>query len=323
MFKVKFKSKLIIFSCLLLCLYFCSNDLIYAQNNQSKGDQYVIPMGNVIQIDAELKTIIVRNEIKDSNLQVGDAILKLDNKEVNTYGEFSSILYSLPINSNISVTIKRGGNIINLTCTKPILEKISFNNVISGFATLTYIDDINHEFGAVGHAINIGNSKNIPIKNGFISTTNDLSIQKSCRDHVGAVNAKRNSTIGKFTQNNTFGIKGTISSLNLSNLKKYKVANLNEVKLGNAQIILQNDSNICQKYDIEIINIEAQKSPTPKTFRIKVTDPELLKRTGGIVQGMSGTPIIQGNNIIGAISHAVERDPSLGYGVFIGWMINN
>ena len=213
MFKVKFKSKLIIFSCLLLCLYFCSNDLIYAQNNQSKGDQYVIPMGNVIQIDAELKTIIVRNEIKDSNLQVGDAILKLDNKEVNTYGEFSSILYSLPINSNISVTIKRSGNIINLTCTKPILEKISFNNVISGFATLTYIDDINHEFGAVGHAINIGNSKNIPIKNGFISTTNDLSIQKSCKDHVGAVNAKRNSTIGKFTQNNTFGIKGTISSL--------------------------------------------------------------------------------------------------------------
>ena len=82
MFKVKFKSKLIIFSCLLLCLYFCSNDLIYAQNNQSKGDQYVIPMGNVIQIDAELKTIIVRNEVKDSNLQVGDAILKLDNKDL-------------------------------------------------------------------------------------------------------------------------------------------------------------------------------------------------------------------------------------------------
>ena len=78
-----------------------------------------------------------------------------------------------------------------------------------------------------------------------------------------------------------------------------------------------------KKYDIEIINIENQNSPTPKTFRIKVTDPELLKRTGGIVQGMSGTPIIQGNNIIGAISHAVERDPSLGYGVFIGWMINN
>ena len=323
MFKVKFKSKFIIFSCLLLFLYFCSNDLIYAQNNETKDNHYVIPMGNVIQIDAELNTIIVRNEIKDSHLQVGDAILKLDNKDINTYGEFSSILYSFPNNGNISMVVKRGENIINLTCNKSILEKVNFNNLISGFATLTYIDIDNHEFGAVGHPINIGNAKKIPIKKGFISTTNNLSIQKSYKDHVGAINAKRNTTIGKFTKNNTFGIKGTVGSANLSNLKKYKVANLNEVKLGKAQVILQNDSNICEKYDIEIINIEQQRSPNPKTFKIKVTDPDLLIRTGGIVQGMSGTPIIQGNNIVGAVSHAVENDPSLGYGVFIGWMINN
>jgi len=323
MFKVKFKSKFIIFSCLLLYLYFCSNCLIYAQNNEIKSNHYVIPMGNVIQIDAELKTIIVRNKIKDSNLQVGDAILKLDNKDINTYGLFSSILYSLPNDSNVSIVVKRGENIINLTCNKSLLEKVSFNNVISGFATLTYIDLNNHEFGAVGHPINIGNAKKIPIKKGFISTTNNLAIQKSYKDHVGCLNAKRNVTIGKFTKNDTFGIKGNIGSINLSNFKKYKVANLNEVKLGKAQVILQNDSNICEKYDIEIINIEQQRSPSPKTFKIKVTDPNLLSRTGGIVQGMSGTPIIQGNNIIGAVSHAVENDPSLGYGVFIGWMINN
>ena len=93
--------------------------------------------------------------------------------------------------------------------------------------------------------------------------------------------------------------------------------------MGKAEIILQNQSNKCEKYDIEIISIERQKSPSPKTFKIRITDKDLLVRTGGIVQGMSGTPIVQGDKIIGAVSHAVENDPTLGYGVFIGWMMNN
>lgn len=320
---LKIKSKFIIFSCLLFCLYFFSNSFIYAQSKEKMDSDYLIPMGNVLQIDAELKTIIVRNEVKDCPLQIGDSVLKIDNKTISNYAEFSSILYSLPNGSNVSILVSRNGNNLNLISSKEILEKVNFNNLISGFATLTYIDCDNNEFGAVGHPINIGNSRKIPIKNGAISTTTDITIQKSIKGNVGAINARREYSIGQFTTNNNYGIKGTINNLDVSNLEKYKVASLSEVKLGKAQIILQNESNVCQKYNIEIIAIENQRSPSPKTFKIKITDKDLLSRTGGIVQGMSGTPIVQGDKIIGAISHAVENDPSLGYGVFIGWMRNN
>ena len=89
----------------------------------------------------------------------------------------------------------------------------------------------------------------------------------------------------------------------------------------NAKIILQNKQNKCVKYDIEILKIENQTSPSPKTFKIKIVDEDLLRDTGGIVQGMSGTPIIQNGKIIGAVSHALENNPKVGYGVYIKWML--
>ncbi|MGG7060321.1 SpoIVB peptidase S55 domain-containing protein, partial [Clostridium tertium] len=89
---------------------------------------------------------------------------------------------------------------------------------------------------------------------------------------------------------------------------------------GKAQVILQTTSNGCQKFDIQIIDIQKQRSPQSKTLKFKIVDKDLLAQTGGVVQGMSGTPIVQGDKIIGAISHAVENDPSFGYAVFIQWM---
>lgn len=134
-------------------------------------------------------------------------------------------------------------------------------------------------------------------------------------------NAKRENIIGSFTENTDFGIRGQINNFDISKLKKYKVASLDEVKLGKAQIILQDNFNKCKKYNIEIIDIENQKHPESKSFKIKITDKKLLAQTGGIVQGMSGTPIVQDNKIIGAVSHAIENDPAVGYGVFIKWML--
>ncbi|MFR2550974.1 MAG: SpoIVB peptidase S55 domain-containing protein [Clostridioides difficile] len=127
--------------------------------------------------------------------------------------------------------------------------------------------------------------------------------------------------MGSFTENTDFGIRGQINNFDISKLKKYKVASLDEVKLGKAQIILQDNFNKCKKYNIEIIDIENQKHPESKSFKIKITDKKLLAQTGGIVQGMSGTPIVQDNKIIGAVSHAIENDPAVGYGVFIKWML--
>ncbi|RDY22624.1 peptidase S55 [Romboutsia maritimum] len=307
----------------LFLVYFFSNNLIYAQIQEKNEPDYLIPIGNVLQIDAELKNIIVRNPLGNSSFQVGDAVINVNDVPINSYTDFSNTLYSLSNDDNIPVLINRGNRLMTLHSTKDTLEKINFNNLLSGFATLTYINPETNEFGAVGHPINIGSSRKISIKNGCISTTTDLNIQKSLKGNVGCINAKRKATIGEFNKNTNFGIRGNIVNFDTSNLEKYKVASLDEVKLGKAQIILQTNSQGCQKYDIEIINIEKQKSPKSKTFKIKIIDRNLLIQTGGIVQGMSGTPIVQNDKIIGAVSHAIENDPSTGYGVFIKWMLKN
>ncbi|EQF26557.1 spoIVB peptidase S55 family protein [Clostridioides difficile CD160] len=315
------KSKFTIVLTFLFLLYFFSNNLIYAQNLQKSEPEYLIPIGNVLQIDAELKNIIVRNPGEASPLRLGDAIVKINNAEVDGYSDFADTLNALPEEKPVSILLNRGGQLITMKTTKHILEKISFNNLLSGFATLTYINPETSEFGAVGHPISVGNARKIPIKSGSISTTKHLNIEKSYKGSVGCINAKRENIIGSFTDNTDFGIRGQINNFDISNLKKYKVASLDEVKLGKAQIILQDNCNECKKYNIEIIDIENQKHPESKSFKIKITDKKLLAQTGGIVQGMSGTPIVQNDKIIGAVSHAIENDPAVGYAVFIKWML--
>ena len=308
--------------CLLFLLYFFSNNLIYATSITKNESDFLIPVGNILHIEAQLENIIVRSSIKDSPFALGDEILNINNNTINNYSDFSNTLNNLPNNSSIiNVTLKRNNHIINIKTIKDKLEEINSTDNISGFATLTYVDPTSGKFGAVAHPISLGSSRKIKIKSGYISTTSNLNIEKSYRGNVGCISAKPKDYIGKFTDNTDFGIKGDIVKFDTSNYERYKVASLDEVKTGNAQIILQTSNEGCKKFDIEILNVENQKTPKSKTFKIHIVDKELLKLTGGIVQGMSGTPIVQGDKIIGAISHAVENDPTTGYAVFIKWMI--
>lgn len=308
------------FVCFFFLLYFFINNANYAYSLEKNNDMYLVPIGKVIQVDGQLENLIVRNEVDGCPLKSGDLILKAEGNTIRDFNHLSDVFYSSTSNQ-IRVTVKRGNEIKNLICYKEPLKRVSFNNAISGFATLTYINPDTNEFGAVGHAINVGDAKQIPIKAGTISTTSNLEIEKSSRGNVGYINASKNYLIGDFKDNTQYGIKGRTRNIDFSNQKKYKVANLNEVQLGKAQIILQNKQNQCVKYDIEILKIENQNYPEPKTFKIRITDEDLLKETGGIVQGMSGTPIIQNNKIIGAVSHALENNPKIGYGVYIKWML--
>lgn len=296
------------------------NNVNYAYSLEKNNENYLIPIGKIIQVDGELENLIVRNEIKGCPLKSGDLILEVEGIPIKDFTQLSDVFFSTSTN-NLNIKIKRDNQIKNLICYKEPLKKINFNNAISGFATLTYINPQNNEFGAVGHTINVGNAKQIAIKSGSISTTTNLNIEKSTRGNVGCINANKNYLIGSFNKNTQYGLKGITKNIDLSNEKKYKIADLNEVQLGRAQIILQNKYNKCTKYDIEILKIENQTSPAPKTFKIKIVDQDLLRDTGGIVQGMSGTPIIQNDKIIGAVSHALENNPEVGYGVYIKWML--
>lgn len=321
-FEKKFNLKFckLLFICFSFLLYFFMNNINYSYSLQKNNEIYLIPIGKVIQIDGELENLIVRTEVIGCPLKSGDLILKADGKTIKDFDNLSDIFYSS--NSNqLSLTIKRKSEIKNLICYKESLKKVNFNNAISGFATLTYIDPKTNHFGAVGHSINIGGTNKIPLKLGTISSTTNLDIQKSSRGNVGCINASKDSLIGNFRKNTQYGITGNIKDLDMCNQKKYKVASLDEIQPGKAQILLQNKQNKCQTYDIEILKIENQLTPSPKTFKIKIVDKELINETGGIVQGMSGTPILQDGKIIGAISHALENNPQIGYGVYIKWML--
>ena len=141
-------------------------------------------MGNILQIDAELKNIIVRNENNNCPLKLGDSILKVENNDITSCEDFENIISSTKKN-NISLLIRRNNSVLCLNCDKNDLTDIRFNDVISGYATLTYINPETKDFGAVAHPISIGSSKKISIKKGYISFTNKLNVKKSCRGTVG------------------------------------------------------------------------------------------------------------------------------------------
>ena len=304
-----------------LLLYFFSVGFIYAEANIKNDSKYLIPIGNIMQIDAELQSLMVRNTFNDSPFKIGDSLISVNNTKINNYADFSNLLNSLPDDNFVKVEIKRNNEISNLSVSKDILEKVNFNNIISGFATLTYINPINNTFGAVAHPLSVGLNRSLSIKNGSVSTTHNLIIDKSYKGNVGCINGQKSEFIGNFKDNTNFGIKGKIHASDFSKFKKYKVADLNEIKPGKASILLQISNDDAKEYEISILNVKKQRNPESKTFKIEIKDKKLLSMTGGIVQGMSGTPIIQNDKIIGAISHAVENDPSIGYGVYIGWML--
>ncbi len=310
-------------NCILLSflIYFLSIGFVYSQSNTNFKDKYLMPIGNITQIDAELQSLIVRNTFADSPFKIGDCLVSINNTNIRTYSDFSNLLNNVNSDSRLNINIIRNNENLTLIVKKEILDKVNFNNIFSGFATLTYVDPETNKFGAVAHPISVGCNKNLYIKNGSLSSTYNLVIDKSYRGCVGCINGQKNEFIGNFKRNTDFGIKGTLNKIDLSKFKKYKVANLNEVKKGKASIILQTSNDSSKEYEIKILNIKNQKNPDIKTFKIEIVDKELLKITGGVVQGMSGTPIIQNNKIIGAISHAVESNPSIGYGVYIGWML--
>lgn len=134
-----------------------------------------------------------------------------------------------------------------------------------------------------------------------------------------------NHPIGTIEKNTKCGIFGC----NKENLKEYnknspmKVGFRDEIQLGKASIITTIDENGPKEYEIEIVKLFEQEEPTPKSMIIKVTDQELLEKTGGIVQGMSGSPIIQNNKIVGAVTHVLINKPDVGYGVYIDWMLKD
>lgn len=192
----------------------------------------------------------------------------------------------------------------------------------AGVGTVTFYDPETKTFGALGHGItDIDTEELINIASGEFVTTRVLSITKGESGNPGKIQGTvdNQKNIGTIYKNTKFGIYGKVdnlSSLNLDTSKEMEVALREEIKTGKATILCSLDNNQAQEYEIEIEKVYVDNNYDNKSMRIKVTDERLLEKTGGIIQGMSGSPIIQNGKFVGAVTHVLVNNPTEGYGVF-------
>lgn len=295
---------------------------------------YILVGGENIGIELNTDGIIIVgtyevnsiNPAKEAGLLNGDRIIKINNQKVTSIEE---MINTIGGNTNeIEITYKRG----NKEDTTHLKLVKSDNNVyktglyvkdsITGVGTLTYIDPNTKLFGALGHEIIEKNtSQKLEIKDGKIYSSTVTGVTRSSIGSPGEKNASYNSSevFGKINANTPSGIFGNYTK-ELPNKKEYKVAKNEEVKTGKAQILTVVSGNAIEAFDINIIKTYPD-STTNKNILFEVIDEKLLKLTGGIVQGMSGSPIIQNDTIIGAVTHVVVDDPKKGYGIYITKML--
>ena len=197
----------------------------------------------------------------------------------------------------------------------------------AGIGTLTYYEPKSKTFAALGHGITDVDTGNlIDISNGEFLTTKILSIVKGLRGYPGKIQGTidNQKNIGKIYKNSNLGIYGKLENLdaiNIENQNSLEVANRNEIELGKACILCSLDGGVAKEYEIEIEKIFKKNNDDNKSMLIKITDENLIEKTGGIVQGMSGSPIIQNGKFIGAVTNVLVNEPTSGYAIFGDLMI--
>lgn len=278
----------------------------------------------------------MKEPIKSTALQDGDAIIKIENIEINNIQDVDRII-NLPTlaGKELKLTLKRNGEEIETNAT-PVYDLLSqkyklglwVRNSASGVGTLTYVKQSNFRFGAVGHPIvDSSLGENFNVESGNIYRCRLLGIKKGEKNNPGEIRSSINlsdDAIGLADTNCKYGVYGNI--LNKQIIDANRTATLGgrlSVELGDAQIYCNIDNLGVKAYDIKILKANKQNTADDKSMIIKVTDKELLEKTGGIIQGMSGSPIVQNGKIIGAVTHVFVNDPTRGYGVYVDWMISN
>lgn len=296
---------------------------------------YIIASGKSIGIQIKAKGIMVVglysvNNIspgKDAGISLGDYIIAVDDIEVNNINDMIKKIDDSKVDELVKITYLRD-DIKYDTDLKLVKDKdevyktgLYVKDTINGIGTLTYIDPGTNMYGALGHAIIDKNtSSKVDIKDGKIYKSVVTGITKSKNGIAGEKNALfySDDVFGNINKNTYSGIFGNYFE-NTNNLSLYKVASSKEIKKGKAKILtVLNDNNI-EEFEIEITSLSTEDNLKNITFN--VTDKRLIEKTGGIVQGMSGSPIIQDGNIIGAVTHVVVDNPTKGYGIYITNML--
>lgn len=311
-------------------------------------DLKVVPGGQSIGVKLKSKGIMVvgYNLVKtdgksvspaeQAQVKVGDIITKIDGKTVKSVEQAAEWINEAGNKGkSLAFTVKRQKETLDLK-VKPMKEDdgdtyrigLYIRDSAAGVGTLTFYEPQHKVFGALGHIItDVDTGQPIGVGDGHIVHSSVTSIDKGESGTPGekrGIFVDEDRVLGQITRNSDFGVFGNMEKIpdNAHTQKALPVALAEQVHEGKAKILTVVDSQKVEEFEIEIVNVMKQKFPATKSMVIKVTDKRLLEKTGGIIQGMSGSPIIQDGKVVGAVTHVFVNDPTQGYGVFLEWMLN-
>lgn len=260
---------------------------------------------------------------KSAGIEVGDIIVEINGNAVYTSDDVQSVL-----NDNngkpYTVKLKRKDRYKTFTLTPVYSPRegcykagMWVRDSTAGIGTITFYNQQSGTFAALGHQINdVDTNEIMPLLKGEAVSAKVTKIQRASSGVTGSLCCEfQNETIGKLTHNTDCGIYGSYTALGRS-CKAYRVASMQNVKKGYAQILTTINDEKPKFYDIEITHVSMSPGSGQKDIVFRVTDKDLLSKTGGIVQGMSGSPIIQNNMLVGAVTHVIINNPEKGYGIF-------
>ena len=308
-------------------------------------DVEVIPNGEIVGIKLYTSGVLVvgTSSIEGIDGQIykpfegtgileGDSIIEVNGNIINNTQE---LVNSINKSNGQEIEVKFVRNSEEKTCKiTPVKNKqeeykigLWVRDSAGGVGTVTFYNEETKSFAALGHAItDIDTGEIINTSSGEIDDVNIVSIVKGEKEEPGKVQGTiiNGSTIGNIYKNCGFGIYGTVENLNNLDInynRRVKVASRQEIELGKATFLSGIDGQV-KEYELEIEKIYLNNNEDNKSMLIKITDEELLEKTGGIIQGMSGSPIIQNGKFIGAITHVFVKEPQVGYAVFGDMMLN-
>ncbi len=271
---------------------------------------------------------------KNSNIRKGAKILKINNEKVETILELVEAVANIEDDRKAIVQYEQGGQIHEeemnpITCFDDGRKKLGLwvRDGAMGVGTLTFYDKQTGKIGALGHGISDMDLKElIDVDEGFLNLANIISVKKGLKNEPGEIRGMLNERveIGKITLNNECGIYGEYDKECdlLNNRKEVFVASKNEIETGPATIYCSIDGDgVPKEYNINVVKKSDLIGIKSKGMIIEVTDEELLQKTGGIIQGMSGSPILQNGKFIGAVTHVYVNDPTRGYAIFAESML--
>ncbi len=305
-----------------LCLYLVSFAVLAAER--------LIPVGTVVGLELFSDTVSIVSfddtidSARRSGLQIGDEIISIDSRAVHSAEDVRQALAQSDGSVDLVVLRKGKERQIHIepeiTVNGPRLG-VYLRQGITGIGTVTYYDPDTGCFGTLGHSVTGSNGISLDFSRGNAYEASVVSVEKGRAGHPGQLKGALSGSqkLGTLLQNTSSGVFGSVSSPWQG--EALPVASWEEITTGEATIRSTVGSTGPQDYSVEILKIYPQNQANGRNLLIRVTDPQLLQTTGGIVQGMSGSPIIQDGKLIGAVTHVLVNSPDTGYGIFIGNML--